>query len=88
MISGPVIIGEGAIVEHSYVGPFTSIGARCHISASEIAGSVVMEDTTIDGLGHRIEHSLIGRHVEVRAGEQKPRGYQLILGDYSKLQVP
>ncbi len=88
VISGPVIIGEGTLVEHSYVGPFTSIGAGCRISASEIAGSVVMEDTTIEGLGHRIEHSLIGRNVEVRAGEQKPRGYQLILGDYSKLQVP
>lgn len=88
VISGPSIIGEGARVENSYIGPFTSIGPGCRIIDSEIAGSVVMEQTVIEGLGHRIDHSLIGRNVELRASDRKPSGYQVVLGDYSKLRVP
>lgn len=88
VISGPAIIGERTRIENSYVGPFTSIGPDCRIADSEIAGSVVMEQTVIAGLGQRIEQSLIGRNVDLRAGDRKPHGYQLILGDFSKLRVP
>jgi glucose-1-phosphate thymidylyltransferase len=88
VISGPAIIGERTRIERSRVGPFTSIGPGCRIIASEIAGSVVMEDTTIEGLGQRIESSLIGRNAELRASGQTPRGYEMVLGDFSRLQVP
>jgi len=88
VVSGPAIIGERTRVVDSYVGPFTSIGPDCEIVESEIAASVVMESTRIRGLGHRIEHSLIGRNVELAADERKPRGYQLVLGDYSRVRVP
>jgi glucose-1-phosphate thymidylyltransferase len=88
VISGPAIIGERTRVENSYVGPFTSIGPDCRIVESEIAASVVMENTTVEGLGHRIEHSLIGRNVELAGDDRKPRGYQLVLGDYSRVRVP
>ncbi|HEY8173352.1 MAG TPA: glucose-1-phosphate thymidylyltransferase [Dehalococcoidia bacterium] len=88
IISGPAIIGERTVVENSYVGPFTSIGPDCRIIESEIAGSVVMERTVIENLGHRIDHSLIGRNVELRSGDRKPRSFQIVLGDFSKLQVP
>jgi glucose-1-phosphate thymidylyltransferase len=88
VISGPAIIGERTRVENSYIGPFTSIGPDCRIVESEIAASVVMENTSIQGLGHRIEHSLIGRNVELAADDRKPRGYQLVLGDYSRARVP
>lgn len=87
-ISGPAIIGERTRIENSYIGPFTSIAHDCAISDSEIAGSVIMEQTTIAGIGQRIEHSLIGRNVDLRAGDRKPHGYQLVLGDFSKLRVP
>lgn len=87
-ISGPAIIGERTRIENAYIGPFTSIGPDCDIRNCEIAGSVVMERTTIDGLGQRLEQSLIGRNVDLRASDARPRGYQLVLGDFSKLRVP
>ncbi len=87
-ISGPAIIGERTRIENAYIGPFTSIGPDCVVRDSEIAGSVVMERTSIEGLGERLEQSLIGRNVELRASDAKPRGYQLVLGDFSKLRVP
>lgn len=88
VISGPAIIGEGTRIENSYVGPFTSIGPNCQIIESEIAASVVMENTRIHHLGHRIEHSLIGRDVELMADGRRPSGYQLVLGDFSRVRVP
>jgi glucose-1-phosphate thymidylyltransferase len=88
VISGPVIIGARTRIENSYIGPFTSIDPDCQIMESEIAGSVVLENTCIKHLGHRIEQSLIGRDVELVGDDRKPRGYQLILGDFSRVRVP
>jgi glucose-1-phosphate thymidylyltransferase len=88
VISGPVIIGERTRIENSYVGPFTSIDHDCQIVESEIASSVVLDSTVIMHLGHRIEHSLIGRNVELIGDDHKPRGYQLIIGDFSRVRVP
>jgi glucose-1-phosphate thymidylyltransferase len=88
VISGPAIVGERTRIEHAYIGPFTSIGPDCRISDSEISGSVVMENTTIGRIGQRIEQSLIGRNVELSADGRKPSGYQLVLGDFSRVRVP
>ncbi len=87
-IQGPAIIGEGTRVVNSYVGPFTSIYHDCAIRDTEISGSVVLEHTSIEDVGHRIEHSLIGRHVELRGHERRPHSYTLILGDFSRVQMP
>ena len=87
-IQGPAIIGERTRVVNSYVGPFTSIYHDCLIADTEISGSVVLEHTRIEAVGHRIEDSLIGRHVELHGRERRPRSYTLILGDYSKLHMP
>ena len=87
-ISGPAIIGERTVIENAYIGPFTSIDRDCHILESEISSSVVLENTKIMHLDHRIEDSLIGRDVELIGDDRKPRGYQLILGDFSRVRVP
>ena len=87
-IQGPAIIGERTRVVNSYIGPFTSIDHDCQISDTEISGSVVLEHTTIEAVGDRIEHSLIGRNVELLGRDRRPRGYSLILGDFSKLHLP
>ena len=87
-INGPAIIGERTRVVNSSVGPFTSIYHDCLIADTEIAESVVLEHTTIESVGERIEHSLIGRNVELRGRDRSPRSYTLILGDYSKVHMP
>lgn len=87
-VDGPAVIGARTRIVHSYIGPYTSIDHDCLIEDSEIAGSVVLEHTVIQGLGHRIEGSLIGRNVELRGDDRKPRGYTLILGDFSRVRVP
>ena len=87
-IQGPAIIGERTRVVNSFIGPFTSIYHDCLIADIEISGSVVLEHTTIEQVDGRIEHSLIGRNVELRGHQRRPHGYELILGDFSKLRTP
>lgn len=87
-IQGPAIVGERTRIVNSYIGPFTSIYHDCLVADTEISGSVVLEHTRIEQVGHRIEHSLIGRNVELRGHERRPHGYTLILGDFSKLHMP
>ena len=87
-IQGPAIIGRRTRVENSYIGPFTSIYHDCRIVDTEISGSVVLEHTTIESVSHRIEHSLIGRNVEMRGRDRRPHSYTVILGDFSRLHLP
>jgi len=87
-IQGPAIIGERTRIVNSFIGPFTSIYHDCLVADTEISGSVVLEHTRIERVGHRIEHSLIGRNVEVLGHSRRPHGYELILGDFSKLHTP
>ena len=85
-IRGPVVIGADAIVEETYVGPYTSIGRGCRLVRSEIEHSVVLDGSSIVGVT-RITDSLIGRDVEVVRSEQQPRALRLMLGDDSKVEL-
>ena len=88
VIDGPAIIGVETAVIDSYVGPYTSIYHHCLLRNTEIECSVVLENSTVEGLGQRIHESLIGRDVELRGDSQKPQAYRLVLGDHSKVRVP
>jgi glucose-1-phosphate thymidylyltransferase len=85
-IVGPAVIGAGTVVSDSYVGPFTSVAENCRITDSELEFSIVLRDSSIDGVG-RIESSLIGRHVEVTPAAGVPSAHRLVLGDHSKVQI-
>jgi glucose-1-phosphate thymidylyltransferase len=86
-IRGPAIVGPGARLEHSYIGPFTSIGASCRVKNSEIEHSIVLENSSIVDISHRIEDSLIGRNVELSRSPLKPVAYRFMLGDNSKVGI-
>jgi glucose-1-phosphate thymidylyltransferase len=53
-IRGPVIIGENCHLENAYVGPYTSISDRVTIIDTEIEHSVILNDSTINGIQQRI----------------------------------
>lgn len=86
-IRGPAIIGENTRIVNSYVGPFTSVYHNCLIENSEIEHSIVLEDSRIIDLPHRLEDSLIGRNVEIARSPLKPKAYRLMLGDNSSVGV-
>ncbi|MER5912232.1 glucose-1-phosphate thymidylyltransferase [Streptomyces sp. NPDC001982] len=85
-IVGPAIIGAGTVVEHAYVGPFTSVSGDCRIEDSEIEYSIVLRGSSVTGV-RRVEASLIGRDVEVTPAPRNPSAHRLVLGDHSKVQI-
>jgi glucose-1-phosphate thymidylyltransferase len=85
-IVGPAIIGARSRVVDSYVGPFTSVQNDCRIIDSEIEFSIVLRDSSIEGV-RRIEASLIGHHVEVTPAPRVPKAHRLVLGDHSRIQI-
>jgi glucose-1-phosphate thymidylyltransferase len=85
-IRGPTIIGRRTIIENSYVGPFTSVGADCEIRDAELDHSVVLDHSRIVGVDG-IADSLIGRHVELTRSGDRPRALRLMLGDHSTIDL-
>ncbi len=85
-IVGPAVIGAGTRVDHSYIGPFTSVAQNCAIVDSEIEYSIVLGGASVRGV-RRIEASLIGHEVEVTPAPSMPKAHRLVLGDHSKGQI-
>ncbi|GAB4541685.1 MAG: glucose-1-phosphate thymidylyltransferase [Anaerolineae bacterium] len=85
VIRGPAIIGEESRIVNAYVGPFTSIYHHVLIESAEISRSIVLEHSQIRNLDHRIEDSLIGRHVTIHRSPIRPRAYKFTIGDHSQL---
>jgi glucose-1-phosphate thymidylyltransferase len=86
-LRGPLIIGEGARIENAYVGPFSSVGRNCVIRQSEIENTIMMERSQVIDLPYRLDASLIGRDAYVGRSVNRPRSYNLMLGDHSTVHV-
>jgi glucose-1-phosphate thymidylyltransferase len=84
-VRGPAIIGKGALIENSYVGPFTSIGDAVVLRGSEVEHSILLEGASVSDVGGRIESSLIGRNVSIYRTTSKPRSFNFMLGDRSEV---
>lgn len=87
VIRGPAVIGPGAKIIDSYVGPFTSIGKDVEISKSEIEHSIVLEGALIHDLDWRVADSLIGRGVKIHRLPLRPVAHRFMLGDNSEVWV-
>ena len=81
VILGPSIIGPGARVNNSYIGPYTSIGARAHIEGAEVVRSIVSEGVRIMHIAGRIEGSTIGRSASIFRDFSLPRAMRLHVGE-------
>jgi len=86
-VRGPAMIGDNCFLEHSYVGPFTSIGDGARVTHAEIEHSILREKCQIIDFHGRIEDSLIGVNVELTRSKLKPVAFRLMLGDDSKVEV-
>lgn len=86
-VRGPVVIGENAIIERSYVGPYSSIAVNSEIIDSEIEHSVLMDGAKIHGVT-RLVDSLIGRGAIVTKDESQPSAFRVMVGDTSTVKIP
>jgi glucose-1-phosphate thymidylyltransferase len=83
-IRGPVIIGAGTSVEDSFVGPYTSIGRRCHIKCSAIEHTVLLDQAQVLHVS-RLEDSVLGKNATVRKHDNGHSAFRLMIGDDSEV---
>jgi glucose-1-phosphate thymidylyltransferase len=86
-VRGPAAIGEGARLTDAYIGPYSAVADGCEIQRAEIENSIVLENSKILDLEHRLEGSLIGRNVVIGGQNSKPRAYRLLVGDDSQIGI-
>lgn len=86
IIRGPAVIGRGSTVKDSFIGPFTSIAAGCHIESSEVEHSIILNGSRITNI-ERLEGSIIGKSVVVARTERRPLATRLVVGDHSRIDL-
>ncbi|MFY9488620.1 MAG: glucose-1-phosphate thymidylyltransferase [Solirubrobacterales bacterium] len=87
VVRGPAVIAADAQLTDTYIGPYTSIGARVHVDRAEIEYSIVLEDSRISDLGARMEASLIGKHSQITRTDGMPRTFRLLVGDNCEISL-
>ncbi|QNE79646.1 glucose-1-phosphate thymidylyltransferase (plasmid) [Streptomyces finlayi] len=85
-IEGPAIIGEGTLIEDSWIGPGTSIGRDCVVRDTYLLDSVVLQGASIR-TPRRLHGSLVGRFATVGPGEQGDPGHRLMIGDHARIEM-
>ncbi len=89
LVRGPAFIGANAVVEESYVGPYTSLGRGVRVVHSEVEYSIVMDEAALLTLPYRLDASVIGQGVQVDGIGDGLRKHtlQLVLGDRSRVRL-
>lgn len=78
-LRGPVVIGPGAVVSDSFIGPYTTIGSRATVIGAEIDYTMVLDDAEIRYPGQRLQSSVIGQGAFVSRAFDLPTGLRLQL---------
>ena len=84
-IRGPCVIGDGCVIENSFIGPYTSVGNGTKIVDSAIEYSVILENAQITGVD-RLDESLIGKNAKVTRNHRNGC-LKLHVGDYSEVEM-
>ncbi len=87
VIVGPAVVGEGAQVNNSYIGPYTSIGAQATIDGAEIERSIIAPGATVMYIGARLVSSLVGRRARVFRDFSLPRAMRLCVGEADEVAL-
>ncbi len=86
-VRGPAVIGAGARLTDSYVGPYTAIGENCIIQNAEVEHSILLAGSVVQDLDGRMESSLLGRNVTISRGTRQPKAYRFLVGDNSEIGI-
>lgn len=78
-LHGPVAVAAGAVLEDSYIGPYTAVGRGARLVGVEIDNSMVLSGAEILHPGQRIQASIIGEGARITRRFDLPRGLSLRL---------
>lgn len=87
VVRGPAVIGADAVIEDSFIGPYTSIGDEVEVRRSEIEHSILLAGCTVEDLATRMEASLLGRNTKITRSEGRPQTLRMMVGDSSLIEM-
>ncbi len=79
VIYGPVAIADRAVLEDTFVGPYTAVGPDTMLSGAEIDNAMVLAGAEIRHPGSRIASSIIGERARIRRTFELPKGLHVSL---------
>lgn len=85
ILHGPVAIDDGAVIEDSFVGPYSAVGAGASLRGAEIDNTMVLAGAELSHPGQRIEASIIGERAAVVRSFDLPRGLHIRLEPHSRV---
>jgi glucose-1-phosphate thymidylyltransferase len=88
VVRGPAVIGRGARITDSYIGPYTSVDAGVVVARAEVEHSILLAGSSVSDLGTRMEASLLGRNVKLSRGDGLPKTLRMIVGDNAEIKIP
>lgn len=87
-VRGPAYVGAGALIEDSFIGPYTAIGKGARVIASEVEYSILMDEAQVHALPYRLDSSILGQGVVVDGqGNTRRHTLELVLGDRSRVRL-
>ena len=86
-IRGPAVIGGGAELVDTFIGPYTSIGAGARLDGAEVDHSIILERACIHHLGQRLETSIIGAEAKIQRDFGMPTALKLSIGRGSSVTL-
>lgn len=87
VIVGPTVIGPGARIADSYIGPYTSIGERARVEGAEVERSIISPGASVMHIGGRLVASVVGRDARVFRDFSLPRALRLRVGDGTEVAL-
>lgn len=87
ILHGPVAIDDAAVIEDSFVGPYTAIGAGAVLNGAEVDNTMVLAGAEISHPGQRIEGSIIGEKASIARSFALPRGLHMRLEPHSRVTL-
>jgi glucose-1-phosphate thymidylyltransferase len=87
-VRGPAVIGAGAFVADSHIGPYTSIGDNAVIESAETEDCIVCPGAIVRELRARLQDSVIGSGAVVSQEPQGARALRLTVGEDARISLP
>jgi len=87
VVIGPTVIGPGAHIADSYIGPYTSVGTGVRIEGAEIERSIISPGASVMHVGGRLVSSVVGRDARVFRDFSLPRAMRLHLSDGAEVAL-
>jgi glucose-1-phosphate thymidylyltransferase len=86
-LRGPSVIGDGVVIEDSFIGPYSSIGDDCQIREAKLENVILMKEVQIINPGKSLDSCLIGKESIINGNRRASNGIELFVGNQCVIKL-